>query len=266
MDGVTWQTSFDFNELYRSAKTGLSQRKKQLLMIGLARRVQHLVKDSRCLLALKVLEWHVDGQASTTEVRAARRLALAARSETEEAHQGLYRQFLSAIDDAGLSQYQVEIMNLMMPVDSATILALLRELCESGAASQAALVCHEAIRGTTSPLSLAQPTYFALRDAAWASGTRVEYNEVKQVEQPHQCDVLREIVGNPFRPSVPLPSTALAWNDSTVRRIAQEHLPPTVPLAACRSFTMPCSTPVAMTGGVTVAPAATPKATFSAAV
>src|SRR5581483_2599391 len=34
-------------------------------------------------------------------------------------------------------------------------------------------------------------------------------------------DVLRDIFGNPFRPSPPLPPAVLAWNDGTVRRIAQ---------------------------------------------
>jgi hypothetical protein len=34
-------------------------------------------------------------------------------------------------------------------------------------------------------------------------------------------DLLRCIFGNPFRPSPPLPATVLAWNDGTVRRIAE---------------------------------------------
>jgi hypothetical protein len=33
--------------------------------------------------------------------------------------------------------------------------------------------------------------------------------------------LLRDIFGNPFRPSPPLPAAVLAWNDGTVRRIAQ---------------------------------------------
>jgi hypothetical protein len=32
--------------------------------------------------------------------------------------------------------------------------------------------------------------------------------------------LLRDIFGNPFRPSPPLPPTVLAWNDGTVRRLA----------------------------------------------
>jgi hypothetical protein len=36
-----------------------------------------------------------------------------------------------------------------------------------------------------------------------------------------QCDLVRDIIGNPFRPSPALPPAVLAWNDGTVRRIAQ---------------------------------------------
>jgi hypothetical protein len=35
------------------------------------------------------------------------------------------------------------------------------------------------------------------------------------------CDLLRCVVGNLFHPSPPLPTAVLAWNDDTVRRIAQ---------------------------------------------
>jgi hypothetical protein len=34
-------------------------------------------------------------------------------------------------------------------------------------------------------------------------------------------NLLRDIFGNPFRPSPPLPAAVLAWNDATVPRIAQ---------------------------------------------
>jgi hypothetical protein len=42
--------------------------------------------------------------------------------------------------------------------------------------------------------------------------------------------LLRDIFGNPFRPSPPLPAVILAWNDGTIRRLAEgiyeeRHLP-----------------------------------------
>jgi hypothetical protein len=36
-----------------------------------------------------------------------------------------------------------------------------------------------------------------------------------------QCGLLRDIFGSPFRPAPSLPSAVLAWNDGTVRRLAQ---------------------------------------------
>jgi hypothetical protein len=40
-------------------------------------------------------------------------------------------------------------------------------------------------------------------------------------EQRAQAQLLRDIFGNPFRPSPPLPPAVLAWHDATVRRIAE---------------------------------------------
>jgi len=40
-------------------------------------------------------------------------------------------------------------------------------------------------------------------------------------ERKAQSHCLRDIFGNPFRPSPPLPHAVLAWNDSTVTRMAQ---------------------------------------------
>jgi hypothetical protein len=39
--------------------------------------------------------------------------------------------------------------------------------------------------------------------------------------QGWQSDLLRDIIGNPFRPSPPLPPAVLAWNDGTIPRLAQ---------------------------------------------
>jgi hypothetical protein len=40
-------------------------------------------------------------------------------------------------------------------------------------------------------------------------------------EQAAVAALLREIFGDPFRPSPPLPTAILAWNGGTVRRIAE---------------------------------------------
>jgi hypothetical protein len=46
-------------------------------------------------------------------------------------------------------------------------------------------------------------------------------NNLKRQERRWQASVLRDVAVNPFRPSPPLPSAVLAWNDGTVRHIAE---------------------------------------------
>jgi hypothetical protein len=53
--------------------------------------------------------------------------------------------------------------------------------------------------------------------AAWAPTDQLS----RAGEQRRQADVIRCVFGNPFRPSTPLPSAVLTWNDRTVRRIAE---------------------------------------------
>ena len=51
----------------------------------------------------------------------------------------------------------------------------------------------------------------------------IAVSEIGTIKGGHfpSCDVLRCIFGNPYRPSPPLPHSVLAWNDATVRRIAE---------------------------------------------
>jgi hypothetical protein len=42
-----------------------------------------------------------------------------------------------------------------------------------------------------------------------------------RAEEQRQASFLRDLFGDPFRPSPALPPAVLAWNDGTVRRLAQ---------------------------------------------
>jgi hypothetical protein len=50
----------------------------------------------------------------------------------------------------------------------------------------------------------------------------VSFDPVRRVEAIVQCSLLRDIFGNPFRSSPPMPHVVLGWKDPTVRRIAQD--------------------------------------------
>jgi hypothetical protein len=55
------------------------------------------------------------------------------------------------------------------------------------------------------------------REVAWETSRL----GVRREERQFQVALLCCIVGNPFRPSPPLPHAVLGWNDGTVRRIAE---------------------------------------------
>jgi hypothetical protein len=47
------------------------------------------------------------------------------------------------------------------------------------------------------------------------------FQVARQAAAQSQCNLLRDIAGNPFRPSPPLPPAVLAWHEGTVHRIAE---------------------------------------------
>jgi hypothetical protein len=51
--------------------------------------------------------------------------------------------------------------------------------------------------------------------------TASEREADQKTERSAQCDVLRDLFGNPFCPPEPVPPAVLAWNDEAIPRIAQ---------------------------------------------
>jgi hypothetical protein len=70
----------------------------------------------------------------------------------------------------------------------------------------------------------------AAHEAAYAAVAATICDSNDAEDERYQATVLRDIFGNPFRLSSPLPPAVLAWNDRTIPRIAQaiyedRHLP-----------------------------------------
>ena len=68
------------------------------------------------------------------------------------------------------------------------------------------------------PGYVAESAMFALADLPDKSRTTI--NRLRRGERTVQAHLVRDIFDDPFRPSPPLPPVVLAWNDDTVRRIA----------------------------------------------
>jgi hypothetical protein len=74
--------------------------------------------------------------------------------------------------------------------------------------------------GSSSALLIGDPLRWAIEYVAWAA-TKVTQPDRQASERKAQVGLLRDVCGNPFRPSPPLPASILAWNDRTVPRLAQ---------------------------------------------
>jgi hypothetical protein len=60
-------------------------------------------------------------------------------------------------------------------------------------------------------------TWETCRSAAEALAKSIPWAAARQI----QAELFRDLFGNPFRPSPPLPSAVMAWNDRVAQRIAE---------------------------------------------
>jgi hypothetical protein len=86
-----------------------------------------------------------------------------------------------------------------------------RETAEGSAMGAVSMLCESDIGRVVAAVEL------AARCAAYP----IQEARLMVDAQHEQLRLLRDILGNPFRPSSPLPPAVLAWNDGTVPRIAQ---------------------------------------------
>jgi hypothetical protein len=203
MTEVEWQAGTNLVELLRAARPRLTKRKKGLLLIGLSRRLGHLLKDPRSRSGLEVTERWLDGRATEKELKGARQGALAAAQEAAEANQSAFQTFLATVSAAGLDEHQATwIMNFMQSVTDPDILSARAALHAACAGEEATRVAAMATNPSRSPSGLAERVYYAIRSDLWASGNPADYMAVRSREEPNQCALLRDLLGSASCPKV----------------------------------------------------------------
>jgi hypothetical protein len=177
-----------------------SERKLRLFAATCCSRIRSLLRDERTWRAVETSAAYADGRASDEELRAAQEAAWAAtRANTP----GVFAEYMSVAGGAGMMTGKSEFWaaRAAAEVASADIEEVVRSVSD---------VERAAIQAATETRSA----------EAWAAviGAGV------------RAALLREIFGNPFRQPPPLPASVLAWNDGTVRRLAEaiyeERKPP----------------------------------------
>jgi hypothetical protein len=182
MTEAEWLECTDPEPMLKFLRGQVSHRKLRLFAVAYCRRIWNLLHDKRSRKAVECTERFADGKINKEELSAARKEAEDAWWQRILRHRG----FLP--DEDRRVRYAAEAAKF---VASATGRAT--ELCDK------------------------------LRLAASASLGAELLEEGSPSSQPtlQRCHLLRDIFGNPFRPSPPLPPAILAWNDGAIRRMAE---------------------------------------------
>jgi hypothetical protein len=209
--------------MLKALRGGVGGRKRRLFAAACCRRVWPLLRDERSRAAVAVAERHADGLAGDGELAVARVGAWAAVAEWRR------RGRRTRADAAALRAQQAAWAATAHPLEAPRLAARAAALAAAGAVRKQARarVVGSWGKGLAAvPVELAPATWQALSLPAWWA-VRAEEAEARAAgdaqeaaERRRQAELLRELLGNPFRPPT-LDPAWLAWGDGTVARIAR---------------------------------------------
>lgn len=185
-----WLSSDNLSPMLCFLRDRASNRKLRLFACACCRRIWHLMADERCRRAVEVSEDYADGLVSDADLAEAGIAAQnAADALTDAAQESAYAaaSFVSNSDDFDRRDPDEDF------VGSAVSDAAYAAAQASAAVAQ--------VRGTE--------RYRAVFESAF------------QAEKRAQFVLLHDIMGNPFHPPPSLDPAWLAWNDDTVKHLAQ---------------------------------------------
>jgi len=208
MTEAEWLAARRPNRMFAHLHDKASDRRKHLFACACCRRHWPLLADPRSRRAIQVVESFADGLTSVRGLAGPRRAARVAgeRARAERAAAE------AAVRGEGRDAWP----------ERAVSWGLEQEALALAEREAAAWLAWRLVGGRWVPEEAALQ---AAEFAAEIAGRRGE----EPAERAAQCDLLRDLFGNPFRPAT-LNPTVLAWNDAIVVRLAraaydERHLP-----------------------------------------
>jgi hypothetical protein len=169
----------------------ISDRKLRLFAVACCDRVEPLLRDERSRNAVQISAAYADGQADDEELIAAQRAAWVAATASDPS---VFAEYVSVAGGSGAGTGKSEYW----------------------AARAAAAVASPGIDEVVQSVSYVERAAIQAATEGHSATTWAE-----TIGSSVRAQLLRDMVGNPFRPSPPLPGAVLAWSEGTVRRIAE---------------------------------------------
>jgi hypothetical protein len=205
MTEAEWLECSDPYPMLESLRGKASDRKLRLWGCACCEQIRHLYPHSSYSLAVATAERFADGLAAPEELRRHRERVVveyegrfSSTPRSVAAIQGKVLEAVCAVASSERSHLEYALwFNVALALEGRRLEEVHRENASS--------LLEEWLEATS---EYAHDFKYFLR---WADID----------PRPYLISLLYDIIGNPFRPSPPLPHTVLAWNDGTVRRISE---------------------------------------------
>lgn len=209
MNEFQWLTSGDVLAMLGELGDRISERKLRLFCVASIRRLQHLITDPNSRTALDVAERFAEGLATEDERQ---------RAENEARYAGNdHSYFHVPVMQAVAHALALDIRNGRQPAPVvADQLELFDDVQIDEVADAAQQGGHREVVRSLTNMATREAAYGAISDDDEAVLTR----QATSQEHAEQAQVLRELIGNPFRP-IAIDPMWLHWNDGTVPRLAR---------------------------------------------
>ena len=207
MTETEWLACADLTPMLDFLRGKASDRNLRLFAVACCRRVWHLLKDGRSRRAVEISEQNADGLSTGTGRGKAFQAAEAASADACQTAEKVYldRVRLHPETDQDGTRADAESHGVIEAAQAAKSSAL------EDSRKAAELVAWSARKAWM----------YSARIEHWVGNRSAESSRAFDLANRYHCDLLRDIFGNPFRLSHPLPAAVLAWNDCTVKRLAE---------------------------------------------